>query len=563
MTEHDIPSAPQVEAEKPLKRIEIPTLMAEREAFRAKIIGQEEAVEAFATLYAKLKSGIKPTKPGPIDIKYLAGPSGVGKTEMVYTFAEILTQGKDNPRSKVLKINGGEYQQDHMIARLIGSPPGYRGSEDPNVPGSGASTVFSQENLDSHIISYTDNSGREQKVVIILIDEAEKAHEDLHRAFLSVLDKGQMDMANNKSSDFTNAVIFYTSNVGNESAQEIREELAKRPNISEEFQAGAAREIFEAAFHDAFPPEFSGRIKELLIFNTLTPEAIAKITDLKLKNVEAQFVANQINIRLIVKQAAKDWIISRGYNTRHGARALEKVIEKEVHDNLVLAHVGMNIHRKEIVVDKLENEPELAFFFNEGEQLPDLAKVEPISVDKNETDMPQDETLNNSVGPEVPLIATKSVNEEAQKPKDTEDNPADKLPSVIKTQLAEALKNEGVNGYIYLRSKMGREGLLPDTTLANKITSVRNEAKLLLFNTLAELGLSSFAHLRDQIDRAGIYSKDQLNNWSTLRDYIRQTLISEYKSGGVDAFSYFRDQATRAGIGSTDEWNNVLNDIKF
>lgn len=92
--------------ERRLTKIEIPTLISEKDAFRERIVGQDEAVDAFATLLAKLRSGIRQQRPGPLDIKFLAGPSGVGKTEMVYTLAELLAEGEDNPRAKVIKLKG-------------------------------------------------------------------------------------------------------------------------------------------------------------------------------------------------------------------------------------------------------------------------------------------------------------------------------------------------------------------------------------------------------------------------------------------------------------------------
>lgn len=195
-----------------LRKLDMPDLTKEKAAFNSRIVGQEEAVDRFATLFGKIKSGIRSKAPGPLDIKFLAGPSGVGKTEMVYVLAGLLGEDEQQSQAKVIKINGGEYQESHAISRLLGSPPGYVGYRDP--------PLFSKENLDKHRIFYTDKAGKKRDVVIILIDEAEKANESLHRAFLSVMDKGQMDLANNTSVDFSNLLIFYTSNVGNQQVEQ-------------------------------------------------------------------------------------------------------------------------------------------------------------------------------------------------------------------------------------------------------------------------------------------------------------------------------------------------------
>lgn len=350
--------------ERKFTKIEIPTLNSEKDAFRERIIGQDEAVEAFATLLAKLRSGIRQQRPGPLDIKFLPGPSGVGKTEMVYTFAELLAEEDDNPRGKVIKINGGEYQEGYSLSRLLGSPPGYIGSEDSRWPG-GTKPIFSQENLDSHKIFYTDKTGQRRDVTIVLIDEAEKAHDNLHRAFLSVLDKGQMDLANNTSVDFSETVIFYTSNVGNQQIEQVQGNML--------LGQGDRREIVADSFRNAFPPEFRGRIKEIIIFNNLNEEAIKRIAVLKIRKVEQDFANSRVKVALELSPKALEWLIAQGYNLSEGARALEKVVEHSIYDKLVLAHVGINIHRRKIYIDLEDGEPELGFYFNEGEELSDFS----------------------------------------------------------------------------------------------------------------------------------------------------------------------------------------------
>ncbi len=563
-----------------LTRIEIPTLLDEREAFRAKVIGQEEAVGAFATLYAKLKSGIRPSKPGPLDIKFLAGPSGVGKTEIVYRLAEVLSIEKDNPRAKVIKIDGADYQQEHMVTRLIGSPPGYRGSEDPEKPGSGAAVKFSQDSLNAHAIKYTDNAGRERTVVIILVDEAEKAHDDLHRAFLAVLDKGRMDLASNKSTDFTNAVIFYTSNVGNNDADRLRARLAQDPSVSDETRAQAVREVVETAFFDSFPPEFRGRVKDLIIFNNLNPEAIQKITEMKLKAVEEQFMESGINIRLDVAGSAREWIIAQGYNASEGVRSLEKVIEKHVHDNLILAHVGFDIDGKEIRIDKLEDEGELAFYFNEDAQLPKASsnkssqplspapttqqqigeiRQTPIKTAKPNIVMAQP----NIVMRQPPQIAQPHVRARAeagqqqQHAQTAPEQAAQNIPPKIRGELIFAIRHNGIMDYVAVRDRYAKTGFL-DPQAANSLEEVRSESANSILFAIKDSGVEKFAEVRDRYVRAGIFTREQVNKWQSILNEAHSWLRFIYRDKGLSEFTAQRDRYVRNGLGTVEEWNKIV-----
>lgn len=363
------PPQPEIETiglpEQPARTlIEIPPLTEEKASFQEAIIGQDEAVDTFAILLARLKSGIRPTSPQPFDAKFLGGPSGVGKTEIVYRLAEVLSGGAKDARSKVIKLNGGEYQQEHTIGRVLGAPPGYIGSEDPRWPG-GTPPLFSQENLDSHKISYIDKNGKQRDVVLILVDEAEKANIALHRAFLSILDKGNLDLANNKSADFKNAVIFYTSNEGNEQVEQMHSQDGEVPQPEEVIA------VYEEAFKNAFPPELRGRIREIVVFNHLNPEALERIVNLKVKDIEQEFLANGVPFTLELSDEARKWILERGYNRSEGARALDKVITDAVKTPLTLAQTGVGLLGRTVYADFEENSEGLQFYLPEtATQLP-------------------------------------------------------------------------------------------------------------------------------------------------------------------------------------------------
>lgn len=552
--------------ERRLTKIEIPTLISEKDAFRERIVGQDEAVEAFATLLAKLRSGIRQQRPGPSDIKFLAGPSGVGKTEMVYTLAELLAEGEDNPRAKVIKLNGGEYQEDHMIARLVGSPPGYRGSEDPHYPDFKNPALFSQENLDQNRIVYTDRTGQQRSAVFILVDEAEKASDALHRAFLGVLDKGQMTIGNNKSSDFSNAVIFYTSNVGNQEVEQMRLGTSQNQQV--------AREVISDSFRNAFPPEFRGRIRELIVFNSLNEEAIRRIASIKIKRVEQDFGDNGIRISLELSPAALEWVITQGYNPSEGVRALEKVIERSVHDRLVLAHVGIDIHRKRIYADIENGDVELSFYFNEGEQLPDFpsqprAVTQPARAQEilpqPVIQKPVEHTSISSPAAQATQQKPSIAQPAAQRPEITlaqrhstqpqkQQIPA--IPDRFKQELLKELEGSGVVYYVRKRDELAKTGAM-DPQSANLQQEIKIAAANRALKKLVEEGVRYYVSERDQIDRAGIITTERLNNQRLIKEAAEKRLRDKLQYG-TDSFINERNQLVKAGIGTEEEWNKIL-----
>lgn len=537
------------------KRIEIPKPVEEQAKFATAIIGQDEAVEAFATLLVKIQSGIRPAQPtGPIDIKFLAGPSGVGKTEIVYRLAEILAgtnpATSENPRSKVLKINAGEFQSRGEISRLLGSPPGYIGSEDSRYPG-GTEPLFSQGNLDRHRINYTDKGGQQRSIVIILVDEAEKAHPSLHQAFLSVLDKGHMQLSNNTTASFTNAVIFYTSNAGNKQVERLREEASNsgkdvseifREAIGEALIRDDVRDAIAKTFRDGFPPEFRGRIKELIIFQQLKREDLARITGLKLKAIEFEFRAGNVNIELQVSAQTIEWLVTRGYNTSEGARALEKVLESFIRNPLIIAHTSTSLDQKIIAIDMEAYDLEPKFYLVEGKQPPPVVN-QPVTP-------PADESVRPSKVAAKPEAAPQGARQESSS--------VPQIPDIIKRELLEIIKNYGINDYVNKRDQFVRQGVL-EAGSADMQKEIRLAAATRALKKMVDYGVNDYVNERDQIDRAGIVSVEALNNAKYIKQAARQRLVDKLKQGMND-FTNERDKLVRAGIGTIQEWNAVLNE---
>lgn len=502
------------------RRIDIPTLDREKALFHQFIIGQEEPVNTFANLLMTLRSGIRPAKPGPIDAKFLAGPSGVGKTELVYVLAELLSGGTDNSREKVIVINGGEYQHEHNLSRLLGSPPGYIGSKDSRWPG-GTEPVLSQNNLDKHRISYTDRSGKGRNVTIILVDEAEKAHIALHKAFLSVLDKGRLDLADNSSADFSNTIILYTSNIGNQ----VVEKLSTR-NGTTPISADEKRQIILEAIGDAYPPELRGRINEFVIFNNLDEKAIVLITENKIKEVEQTFKHNGINIELELSPAALQWLISQGYSTSEGVRAMNKVIKRSIQDKLILAHTGVGLHRKKIFIDLEQGAIDLSFYFNEGVEL--------------------EEGLTATQQAEIPEELLEQLIAPLEAPVDRERERNQVYPVTRFSKYREA------------RDKLFKVGLL-DPNIANTHPKIRTLAFKIAIESLLMEDLHIFDEVNKDIALSGIFDTTEITKSPEIIEAAKVILQGVVRSG-IEKFTIERNALVFRGIGTTDYWNKVFHD---
>jgi hypothetical protein len=584
-----------VDQDRPRRRkIDIPSLAEEKRAFSERIIGQPEAVDAFALLVAKLRSPIKPNQPGPRDIKFLAGPSGVGKTEIVKAFAEILG-GSPEARSKVLKIDGGDYQERYALTRIMGSPPGYRGSEDRRDPGSGADIEFSQENLDAHRISYQDSEGNDRSLVVILVDEAEKAHEALHRGFLAVLDDGKMKLANRQEVNFSEAVIFYTSNVGNADAELVREELRAQGADEQKIQE-EARKIMDKGFKAAFPPEFQGRIKELIVFKNLTKEALEMIITQNVEEVKDAFAESGVSIGLELSDAAVAWLIEQGYNPTEGARALNKVISSSIFDNLLLAHGGIGgsgLDGKTVHIDKEPEEPGLSFYFHEDEEPAQQVAEKPASVVKKVvfqvsdpvSDQPgpkgavqQDGTYRVQYvpGQTPPDEVDKYYEQVAAERRRVEEFQRGRQQAVQRPHQTRSVSPQRpsaqprpVSGS-QPRSAEARP-VAPKSAQSNRekpeVPSIPARVKADLIDRLQGTGLSfgsveGYVAQRDRYVRDGIITAEQANLQPEIRQIAVRDIVDRLQGtglsfGSVEGYVAQRDRYVKAGVVSAEQVNRL------
>jgi len=326
------------------------------EVLRREVIGQERAIEAIARTLLRSREGFR-TPGRPISVMFFGGPTGVGKTEMVRALAKAL----HGDWRAVLKIDSSEYSEPHAIARLIGAPPGYIGSDLP--------AVFARENVEG------------VKNRLILFDEIEKAHFRLHHLLLQIMDEGRITLARRTKDDdatvsFEDCIIIMTSNIG---AHEIDEILhAHRIGFRNEPKTAALtaqtdQQIYIAAreaMKKMFVPEFRNRITEFIVFRALGRESLYRILQ-KLLNISAERFA-ALGFKLELSQEAAEWLVDRGIDNEMGVRPLVRAVEKYIDTKVAELHAyglikeGDVLEANVVDTDEMGNDGkprrEIAFF---------------------------------------------------------------------------------------------------------------------------------------------------------------------------------------------------------
>jgi ATP-dependent Clp protease ATP-binding subunit ClpB len=261
-----------------LMESEVQKLITMEEVLHSRVIGQDEAVRVVANAIRRSRAGISdPNR--PIGSFLFLGPTGVGKTELARALAEFLF---DDERAMV-RIDMGEYQEKHTVARLIGAPPGYVGYDEGG---------------------QLTEAVRRRPYAVILLDEVEKAHPDVFNVLLQVLDDGRLTDGQGRTVDFTNAVLVMTSNLQSDPL-------------------------------DFFKPEFVNRIDEIIRFRALSKEDLVYIVDVQLHLLATRLADRRIT--LDVSDDAKALLAERGYDPVFGARPLKRVIQRELGDRLAIS----------------------------------------------------------------------------------------------------------------------------------------------------------------------------------------------------------------------------------
>jgi ATP-dependent Clp protease ATP-binding subunit ClpB len=272
-------------------------LMKMEDAIAERVVGQEEAVTALCNAVRRSRAGLgDPNR--PIGSFLFLGPTGVGKTELSKALADFLF----NDPNAIIRIDMSEFMEQHSVAKLIGSPPGYVGYEE-----GGRLT----------------EAVRRKPYSVILLDEIEKAHPDVFNVLLQVFDDGRLTDGKGRTVDFKNTVIIMTSNIASQQIQELTEE------------SGADWEI-EAHVKDAlkkvFKPEFLNRIDEVIVFHMLTKEDLRKIVDIQLNYLSERMNARKIGIEFT--DDARKQIMDEGYDPVFGARPLKRTIQQRLENPL-------------------------------------------------------------------------------------------------------------------------------------------------------------------------------------------------------------------------------------
>lgn len=297
------------------------------ETLHKRVIGQEEAVSAVSKAVRRGRVGLKDPK-RPIGSFLFLGPTGVGKTEVSKALAEAVFGNEDS----MIRVDMSEYMEKHSVSKMIGSPPGYVGHEDGG---------------------QLSEKVRRNPFSVILFDEIEKAHPDVFNILLQLLDDGHITDSQGRKVDFKNTIIIMTSNAGAQSIIEPKKlgfgakEDEKQDH--ERMKASVMEEVKRI-----FKPEFLNRIDETIVFRALNKDDMKKIIGIMVRDLQKR-CKEQLQIDLVVREAAKEFIVEKAYDRKYGARPLRRKLQDEVEDRLADALIRGEIHAKDRVIVTTKN----------------------------------------------------------------------------------------------------------------------------------------------------------------------------------------------------------------
>jgi ATP-dependent Clp protease ATP-binding subunit ClpC len=313
----------------PLKKVgedETRRLLNMEAELHGAVISQDEAIKAIARAVRKSRSGMKDPK-RPIGSFIFAGPTGVGKTLLAKQLAKFMFGDENN----IVQLDMSEYMEKHSVSKLIGSPPGYVGHEE-----GGQLTEKIKRNPYS----------------VVLLDEIEKAHPDVWNMLLQILEEGKLTDSVGRVVNFRNTIILMTSNVGSD--------LARKTNTmgfgsaSEETTYERMKERIMDEAKKTFRPEFLNRLDDALVFRSLTREDLVTILDLEVRKVVGRLHARHITLEL--DQAAKDFLVEKGYDPAYGARPMRRAVERHLEDPLAEEILRGVLHDGEPITVSVEND---------------------------------------------------------------------------------------------------------------------------------------------------------------------------------------------------------------
>ena len=278
-----------------------------------RVVGQDEAVRAVCDAILRSRAGIAdPNR--PIGSFIFLGPTGVGKTELAKALAEALFDDEHN----MVRIDMSEYMEKFSVSRLIGAPPGYVGYDEGG---------------------QLTEAVRRRPYSVVLFDEIEKAHPDVFNILLQILDDGRITDSQGRTVDCKNTIIILTSNLG---SQILLDGMDSDGEISEQ-----ARQDIDALLHRTFRPEFLNRIDEIVFYKPLTKESIRGIIDLLIKGLENRL--EEKSLKLVVTDAAKEFIIEHSYDPMFGARPIKRYLQSNVETLIARTVLRGELHEGDTV----------------------------------------------------------------------------------------------------------------------------------------------------------------------------------------------------------------------
>ncbi len=272
---------------------------------RARVIGQDHAINAVSDAIRRARAGLKDPR-RPIGSFIFLGSSGVGKTELAKSLAEFLFDDKD----AILQIDMSEYSERHTVSRLVGAPPGYVGYDQGG---------------------QLTEAVRRRPYQVILFDEIEKAHGDVWNTLMQILEEGRLTDGHGHTVDFRNTVIIMTSNVGTQYASRRGKMMGFTVESSSTEEEQFSDDVSEN-LKKTFRPEFLNRVDEIIIFHKLTRDDVIQIVDLQIALVEQRM--REQDMHLVVSLAAKGWLADKGYDDAFGARPLRRAIQRNIENPL-------------------------------------------------------------------------------------------------------------------------------------------------------------------------------------------------------------------------------------
>ncbi len=291
----------------PVNRIaqsESEKLLKMEDALRKQIVGQDEAIEKLCKAIRRTRAGLKDPK-RPIGSFIFLGPTGVGKTEMAKALARYLFDSDE----ALIRIDMSEYMEKFTVSRLVGAPPGYVGYEEGG---------------------QLTEKVRRKPYSVVLLDEIEKAHPDVFNILLQVLDDGILTDSLGRRVDFKNTILIMTSNIG---ARDIKATGGFGFGVdTPKDQYKSMKSTIEDAVKRVFNPEFLNRIDDTIVFHSLEREAINKIIDIQMAELVKRL--ENLNIKIHLAKAAREFLVDKGYDPAFGARPLKRALQKYVEDSI-------------------------------------------------------------------------------------------------------------------------------------------------------------------------------------------------------------------------------------